>query len=116
MILDPSLRLEATLNATASSDGPEFHVDYVTWNQDGGLSRPATTRGSISLGGVVMLTFPADGLIYEPVRISIYNKNNTDLAPLVRTNNSVTTKLIIQRSLSSGAGIHFEKGAGWYVV
>jgi hypothetical protein len=114
MILDPSLTLEIVLAGAVTTSQPEFHVDYVLYNKEGALTKPATFRGASNNGtDVTLLAAPQQGFIADVLGVSIYNKDTVAVTVTVKTTDG-TDRIIHKATLATLESLHYEKGRGWY--
>jgi hypothetical protein len=116
LILDSSLTLEAVLAGAVATNQPEFHVDYVYWNQKSEVTRPATTRGALnSTTDVTLLSPPQQGFISEVLRLSIYNSDTAAVTVTVKTTDG-TDRTERKRALAVGQTLSYERGSGWQIL
>lgn len=113
-----SLKLEAVLAGAVAANQPEVTVDYVVWNVDGVPSKPLTTRTALnSATDVTILTAPSvQGIVKEPIRVSLYNKDTASVTVTVKTDDGTTERIVCKHTLLPLETLHFEKGAGWYAI
>ena len=118
MILIASLNLQAVLASAVAANQPESHVDYVDYNQNGELTKPATYRTALNSNtDVTILAAPtAGGFIRDVLRASIYNKDTATVTVTVKTDDGTTERIDRKVSLLTGETIAFEKGRGWYAT
>lgn len=118
MILDSTLRLEIVLTAAKTTNDMDVTVDYIAWNADG---RPTTPRPfRVASNGVTDVTILAApivvGMIFEPMRIAIYNRDTADKIAIVKTDNGTTEFIEVRRTITTLTTLMWEKNVGWYAA
>jgi hypothetical protein len=116
MILDPSLTLEIVLAGAVTTSQPEFHVDYVLYNKEGALTKPATFRGALnSTTDVTLLASPQQGFIAEVRGASIYNKDTVAATVIVKTTDG-TDRIILRQTLQTLESLVWAPATGWSII
>ena len=115
MILDSTLKIEAVLAGAITTSQPEVHVEYVDWNSQSELTRPAEFRVALnSSTDVTILAAPAQRSIREVLRITIYNKDTVSVTCTVKTDDGTTEYILVKQSIPTLQSLCWEKGVGWY--
>lgn len=118
MILDNTLKLVATLAGAIATSQPDVHVDYLAWNTDGQQTKPVPFRVALnSTTDVTILSAPTtQGVMFEPLRIEVYNKDTASATVILKTDDGATQRLVVRVTLATLETLHFEKDAGFYVT
>lgn len=119
MILNSTMiSLQAVLAGAVAANQPEFCVDYVQWFTDGESAKPATYEGALNSNtDVSILPAPmTQGAVFEPLRVSIYNKDTASVTVTVKTDDGTNERILIKATLLTLETLNWERGEGWYAV
>lgn len=117
MILDSTLiSLQAVLAGAVAANQPEVTVDYIVWNTDGTQSKPATFRKKLnSTTDVIILPAPGvAGMVFEPRRVTIYNKDTSSIDVIVKTDDGTTEIIERRETVVTLKSLCWEITRGWY--
>lgn len=118
MILDTTLiTLKAVLAGSVTTSQPEVTVDYRVWDVTGQPTKPATFRAALN-GTTDVIILPAplvQGQVFEPLLVSIFNKDTASIVVTVKTDNG-TQRGIISKTVATLETLHWAPNAGWYVT
>jgi hypothetical protein len=121
LILSSDLTLEAVLGGAVAANQPEFHVDYVIFNNQGANSKPAVARGALNSTTDVTLISPSangystQGFIAEVKGLSIYNKDTSSVTVTVKTTDG-TDRIKCKATLASTETLIYDKEGQFYVM
>jgi hypothetical protein len=115
LILSSDLTLEAVLGGAVAANQPEFHVDYVIFNNQGANSKPAVARGALNSTTDVTLISPSangystQGFIAEVKGLSIYNKDTSSVTVTVKTTDG-TDRIKCKATLETNEFLSYANG------
>lgn len=119
MILDSTLlSLKAVLAGAVSANQPDVHVDYRVWDVTGNPTKPGTFRVALnSTSDVIILPAPKiQVVVFDPIQLSIYNKDTATVTVAVKTDDGTTQRIIIQKALTTLQTLHWSPTSGWYIT
>lgn len=117
MILDFSIQLEIVLTGAKTTNDMDVTVDYLLWNTQGQITKPATYRKATNgVTDVVILPAPPVNFIAEPLRVIIYNRDTAQKTVIVKTDVVAggTEFIEVQQPIATLKSLCWEKGVGWY--
>ena len=113
-----SIKLEAVLAGAIATSQPEYHVDYIEYNNEGLPTIPQDpSRGALnSTTDVTILAAPVNNPRREILRISLYNKDTASVTFIVKTDDGTTERILIRKTIGTLDSLCWEKTLGWYTT